>query len=78
MGPYTLFSFFFLFEVDATKETSLENLKEENVKLDNVRLRYEIQKLKREEEFMAIQKDVLLLQKSKLECEILASCQGKL
>ncbi|XP_056003221.1 cell death abnormality protein 1-like [Ostrea edulis] len=71
----------FCTEVDATNRTSLEQLKEEHLKLDNVRLRYEIEKLKTENEIMAIQKEVLLLTKSKLECEIQANlhldCQGK-
>ncbi|XP_056002114.1 protein draper-like isoform X1 [Ostrea edulis] len=71
----------FCTEVDATNRPSLEQLKEENLKLDNVRLRYEIEKLKTENEIMAIQKEFLLLKKSKLECEIQANphldCHGK-
>jgi hypothetical protein len=61
---------FYTLSDDGMTSTPTERLNEDNQKLDNVRLKYEIEKLKTE-------KEVLIIQKAKLECEIQTSCKGK-
>jgi hypothetical protein len=63
----------YIFAVGSRKRKGLAELEEENLKLDNVRIQCEIEKLKAETENLAIQKEVLLLKKSKLEFEIQAN-----
>ncbi|XP_078323352.1 uncharacterized protein LOC144622488 [Crassostrea virginica] len=57
----------------ANNRKRLAHLEEENLKLDNERLRLEINQLKNNKEIFNLQKEILVLKKQKLEFEIQAN-----
>ena len=62
-----------LITVGTNNRKRLAHLEEENLKLDNERLRLEINQLKHNKEIFNLQKEILVLKKQKLEFEIQAS-----